>query len=139
MKEHPSSTRHAAHCHDELHFSLVLSGSVSETVGGGTHSFDVDDPDLLDLPAAFTARRAPATRGHPPAWLEDVMLELRTSWHSGFTVAEVARRAGLLPDESLTVQLHMPTHTSMTSKRIASSASYYYRTLNTGPRRSVRR
>lgn len=33
----------------------------------------------------------------------------------------------------------MPTHTSMMLTRITSSASYYYRTLNTGPRRRVRR
>ena len=64
---------------------------------GGAHSFDADDPDLLDLLAAFTARPAPLTRGRPPAWLEQTMLELRASWHPGITVADVARRAGVHP------------------------------------------
>lgn len=64
---------------------------------GGARSFDADDPDLLDLLAAFTARPAPSTRGRPPAWLEQTMLELRASWHPGLTVADVARRAGVHP------------------------------------------
>ena len=41
--------------------------------------------------------------------------------------------------KSLTVLVLMPTHTSMPFTRITSSASYYYRTLNTGPRRRVRK
>ena len=64
---------------------------------GGAHSFDADDPDLLDLLAAFTARPAPLTRGRPPSWLEQTMLELRASWHPGVSVADVARRAGVHP------------------------------------------
>lgn len=166
-----AGTRHAPHQHDELHLSLVLSGSLAETVGGitqyagafsvvakdsgvvhadnfgpgevrlarlilpsgtigeliddpsrgsgwrwthdavianpflrlvrraktGISSFDIDDPDLLDLLAAFTARRAPATKGRPPVWLEETMTELQASWHSGLTVAQIARRAGVHP------------------------------------------
>jgi AraC family transcriptional regulator len=64
---------------------------------GGVRSFDADDPDLLDLLAAFTARPAPLTRGRPPAWLEQTMSDLRSSWHPGLTVADVARRAGVHP------------------------------------------
>jgi AraC family transcriptional regulator len=64
---------------------------------GGVHSFAADDPDLLDLLAAFTARPTPLTRGCPPAWLEQTMSELRSSWHPGITVADVARRAGVHP------------------------------------------
>lgn len=63
----------------------------------GVRAFDADDPDLLDLLAAFTARPAPATRGRPPAWLEETMLELRASWHPGLSVADVAGRAGVHP------------------------------------------
>jgi hypothetical protein len=41
--------------------------------------------------------------------------------------------------KSLTVKVLKPTHTAMICTRITSSATYYYRTLNTGPRRRVRR
>jgi AraC family transcriptional regulator len=63
----------------------------------GVSSFEVDDPGLLDLLAAFTARPASLPKGRPPAWLTDTMDEIRCSWHSGLTVAEVARRAGVHP------------------------------------------
>lgn len=33
---YPAGTRHRAHRHDELHFSLVLSGRIAEAVGGRT-------------------------------------------------------------------------------------------------------
>lgn len=168
---YPAATRHAPHQHDELHFSLVLGGCLSETVGGitqyagalsvvskdpgvvhanqfgprearlarlilksgtigqliddpsrhhdwrwthdasiakpflrlvrragiGITSFDANDPDLLDLLAAFTARRAPIAKGRPPAWLADTMEEIRSCWHSRLTVADVARQAGVHP------------------------------------------
>jgi AraC family transcriptional regulator len=55
------------------------------------------DPDLLDLLAAFTARPAAETRGVPPAWLAQVMDELRTDWRPSMQVADVARRAGVHP------------------------------------------
>ncbi|HEY7567149.1 MAG TPA: AraC family transcriptional regulator [Gemmatimonadaceae bacterium] len=63
----------------------------------GTCSFAADDPDMLDLLAGMTARRAPATRGSPPAWLTQVMEELRKQWHPGMSVRDVARRAGVHP------------------------------------------
>ena len=163
--------RHPPHRHGELHLSLVLSGSLAETVGGttqfagalsvvakdsgvihanqfgpgearlarlileagtigeliddpsrsqswrwthdasiakpflklvhrgkaGISSFSADDPDMIDLLAAFTARRAPVVKGQPPAWLVETMEEIRSCWHSGLTVADVARRAGVHP------------------------------------------
>jgi AraC family transcriptional regulator len=63
----------------------------------GMCAFDANDPDLLDLLAAFTARPAALPRGRPPAWLEQTMLELRASWHPGLSVTDVAGRAGVHP------------------------------------------
>ena len=63
----------------------------------GVSSFDADDPDLLDLLSAFTARRGAVPKGSPPGWLNDTMRELGETWHSGLTVAQVARRAGVHP------------------------------------------
>ena len=51
----------------------------------------------------------------------------------------MSRQGIRYPAKSLTVLVSMPTHTSMTFTRITSSASYYYRTLDTGPRRRVRK
>ena len=64
---------------------------------GGAGTFAADDPDMLDLLAGMTARRAAATRGSPPAWLTQVMEELRKQWHPGMSVCDVARRAGVHP------------------------------------------
>ena len=63
----------------------------------GVFSFDIGDPDLIDLLAALTARAAPLPRGGPPAWLDETMRELRESWKPGLTVTELARRAGVHP------------------------------------------
>lgn len=63
----------------------------------GSVAFGADDPDLLDLLAAFTARAAAAPRGRPPEWLADMMAELRATWRPGVTVCDVARRAGVHP------------------------------------------
>jgi AraC family transcriptional regulator len=63
----------------------------------GAAAFAADDPDLLDLLAAFTARPAPPPRGRPPAWLAGTMAELRAAWHPRLGVADVARRAGVHP------------------------------------------
>ena len=164
-------TRHRPHAHDELHFSLVLSGRVAELVGGVTeiagplsvvakdpgvvHTNDFgirgarlarltlmgrtldtllddpkraigwrwthdpavaapflrlvrraegraasylhNDPDLLDLLAAFTARSSRVARGAPPAWLVAVMAQVRESWTPDLTVARIAARAGVHP------------------------------------------
>lgn len=64
---------------------------------GGTRTFDADDPDMLDLLAGMTARRAAATRGSPPEWLMQVMEELRKQWRPVMSVRDVARRAGVHP------------------------------------------
>lgn len=60
-------------------------------------TFVANDPDLVDLLAAFTARPASAPRGAPPAWLIQVMHEVRDGWYPRLTVALVARRAGVHP------------------------------------------
>ena len=164
-------TKHRPHAHDDLHFSLVLSGRLAEAVGGVTeiagplsvvakdpgvvHANDFgvggarlarltlnagtldtllddparasawrwthdpavaapflrlvrraegrdatylrNDPDLLDLLAAFTARPAAAARGEPPAWLLAVMSRVRDRWTPDLTVAGLATRAGVHP------------------------------------------
>jgi AraC family transcriptional regulator len=64
---------------------------------GGECAFGATDPDVLDLLAAFTARPAAPVRGRPPAWLEETMLELRSSWRPGISVADVGHRAGVHP------------------------------------------
>jgi AraC family transcriptional regulator len=64
---------------------------------GATCSFAADDPDLVDLFAAVTARRAPQARGKPPLWLVQTMQELYSARRRARTVADVARRAGVHP------------------------------------------
>lgn len=78
---------------------LVRRARDASTQGevGGAIAFSAHDPDLLDLLAAFTARRAPEPRGRPPAWLAAIVAELRESWHPRLAVADVARRAGVHP------------------------------------------
>lgn len=166
-----AGTRHRPHKHEELHLSLVLSGHISETVGGVTewagalsvvakdagvvhaddfgpngarfarlslaagtigaliddherscswrwsrtpavataylrlvrrapemgNVFHVDDPDVVDLLAALTARPALPTRGRPPSWLAQLLIELRSNPLCYPSVADVARRAGVHP------------------------------------------
>ena len=60
-------------------------------------SIPATDPDLLDLLAAFTARPVAHSSGAPPAWLVQVMDEIRSSWQPQIQVADVARRAGVHP------------------------------------------
>lgn len=64
---------------------------------GRPAAFAADDPDLADLLAAFTARRAPVARGRPPAWLVQTVTEFREAWHPRLTVGNLARRAGVHP------------------------------------------
>jgi|CXWL01.1.fsa_nt_gi AraC family transcriptional regulator len=62
----------------------------------GAGSFPADDPRVLDLLAALTAR--PATRsGSTPRWLEQIVAHLRAEWQPRLTVAAVARQAGVHP------------------------------------------
>ncbi|MGH7613629.1 MAG: helix-turn-helix transcriptional regulator [Gemmatimonadales bacterium] len=68
-----------------------------QRASAGVCAFAADDPDVLDLLAEFTARPAAVPRGRPPAWLEQTMRELRTSWHPRLSVADVAARAGVHP------------------------------------------
>jgi AraC family transcriptional regulator len=63
----------------------------------GARAFASDDPDVVDLLAAFTARPAGAPRGRPPVWLSEAVDELRAGWHPGLTVRQVAARAGVHP------------------------------------------
>lgn len=163
--------RHRPHAHDELHFSLVLAGRLTERVGSATehagplsvvakdpgviHADDfgscgarlarltlasttvgevlgtperspgwrwthdpsvakpflrivrranrqgmsvaATDPDVVDLLAAFIAGPAPAVRGHPPAWLMNVIQDVREAWHPRRSVAALADDAGVHP------------------------------------------
>jgi AraC-like DNA-binding protein len=68
----------------------------SRATSGATH-FSLDDPDVLELLAGFTARARPAERGRPPAWLSDVITQLTDEWRPGLRVADVAHRAGVHP------------------------------------------
>jgi AraC family transcriptional regulator len=59
--------------------------------------FPVDDPDVVDLLAALTARPASPPRGTPPSWLAQLLYELRSNPWCHPSVADVARRAGVHP------------------------------------------
>ena len=72
---------------------LRLVGRVRASSGW----FGADDADVVDLLAALTARQTNGSDGSPPAWLAQVIDEMRQSWHAGMTVAAVARRAGVHP------------------------------------------
>jgi AraC family transcriptional regulator len=65
--------------------------------GTEARTFDANDPDLVDLLAAFTARTAAPAQGQPPKWLADVMERLRSEWTPSTVVADVARKAGVHP------------------------------------------
>lgn len=171
IDDYRAAARQAPHQHDSLHFSVVLRGGVTETVGGvteyagplsvvvknagvmhanqwgddgarlarlslprgtitdlvddtrraidwrwtrdplvarpflrlierrqsGTPAFAADDADLLDLIAAFTARRAEEPHGTPPAWLAETMERLCDEWRPQLTGAELARGARIHP------------------------------------------
>lgn len=64
---------------------------------GEGRTFKADDPDVLDLLAAITARPAPPGLGTPPAWLVQVIDELRAERPVCRSVTQVARRAGVHP------------------------------------------
>lgn len=68
-----------------------------QRVGDSGHEVAGDDPDVLDLLAAFTARRVAPSHGDPPLWLQDAMGHLREGWQPGLRVSAVARRAGVHP------------------------------------------
>jgi len=57
--------------------------------------FHVDDADVTDLFAAFSARPITSEPGSPPVWLREVMTDLRESWSAATTVGDVARLAGV--------------------------------------------
>jgi AraC family transcriptional regulator len=172
VSEYAGGLHHPAHKHEELQFSIVLSGALRETVSGTTqvgralsvvvkdsgvvHSnefgpdkpklarlslpsgtlegltgdpsrsdswkwthdsrvahpflrlvqrarrhglgrFSVDDPDVLDLLAAFTARRENARAGDPPCWVRQIVDEIRSGWNPDMSVRDIAARAGVHP------------------------------------------
>jgi AraC family transcriptional regulator len=63
----------------------------------GLRSVSHDDGDLVDLVAAFTARRAGEPLGQPPAWLREAMTFLRDSDSSGLTGRAVAAQSHVHP------------------------------------------
>ena len=62
-----------------------------------TDRFEATDHDVVDLLAAFTARRAGPAHGTPPGWLGAIMEEVRDGWHPALTAGSLARRAGVHP------------------------------------------
>jgi AraC-like DNA-binding protein len=64
---------------------------------GARCTFRSDDDDLVELCAALTARRAQQALGLPPAWLREVMVEIRENWRANLTVSTIAQRAGVHP------------------------------------------
>jgi AraC family transcriptional regulator len=171
IDDYRAAARQPAHQHDSLHFSVVLRGGVTETVGGvteyagplsvvakdagvmhanqwgdegarlarlslpkgtiadlvddsrraiawrwtrdplvarpflrlierrqsGAQVFAAADCDLLDLVAAFTARRTNEPHGQPPAWLAETMARLCDEWRPQLTGAELAQGARVHP------------------------------------------
>ncbi|HUQ18312.1 MAG TPA: helix-turn-helix transcriptional regulator [Gemmatimonadaceae bacterium] len=81
-------THHASVAKPFLHI-------VQRTQFGGAR-LDEHDSDIVDLLASLTSRIV-STKGRPPRWLEDVMLELRHSWNPGTCVRDIAQRAGVHP------------------------------------------
>ncbi|HEY0928658.1 MAG TPA: AraC family transcriptional regulator [Gemmatimonas sp.] len=171
IDDYRAAARQAAHEHDSLHFSVVLRGGLTETVGRttehagplsvvvkdagvrhanawgadgarlarlslpkgtmdalvddparavawrwtreplvarpflrlierrqrGTQAFAADDGDLLDLVAAFTARRTHEPQGAPPVWLSETIDRLRDEWRPELTGAALAHSAHVHP------------------------------------------
>jgi AraC-like DNA-binding protein len=60
-------------------------------------TFRADDDDLVELCAALTARSAQQPHGEPPAWLGEIMAEIRDCWRADLTVSAIAQRAGVHP------------------------------------------
>jgi AraC family transcriptional regulator len=56
-----------------------------------------EDPDLLDLLAAISARAVPPARGAPPAWLAETITWAGTAWRPAMRVPDIAARAGVHP------------------------------------------
>jgi AraC family transcriptional regulator len=63
----------------------------------GASAFSSEDEDILDLLAALTARPAAPARGAAPAWLREIIAEIRDGWRPGDRVAAVAHGAGVHP------------------------------------------
>jgi AraC family transcriptional regulator len=56
-----------------------------------------DDPDVVDLLAALSARREDRRRGEPPRWLVEALAWVRAEWHPAMSVSDVASRAQVHP------------------------------------------
>ena len=56
-----------------------------------------DDPDVVDLLSALTARRMEPRDGEPPRWLGEALAWLRAEWHPAMSVSQVAAYAGVHP------------------------------------------
>lgn len=60
----------------------------------GEAAFELTDVDMLDVVAAFTARREAEPRGIPPVWLREIVNRVLTEWHpqlNGHTIATWAQ------------------------------------------------
>ena len=58
--------------------------------------FDVNEPDVIDLLAALTAKPREVSR-RPPAWLKQQIDRILWEWSPGITVSSIARSAGVHP------------------------------------------
>ena len=95
LVDDPSRTSAWRWTHDPLVAAPFLR--LVRRANGREASFATNDPDLLDLLAAFTARPEKLAQGSPPAWLATVMAEVRQAWSPDVTVPALAARAGVHP------------------------------------------
>jgi|JI6StandDraft_1071083.scaffolds.fasta_scaffold10798_2 AraC family transcriptional regulator len=63
----------------------------------GDTTIAADDPDLLDLLAAFSARPVRPRSGEAPAWLAETRDRMIAEWTPLMTVGVIARQAGVHP------------------------------------------
>jgi AraC family transcriptional regulator len=63
----------------------------------GEIRFPLDDDDVSDLIAVLSARRSFPSRGQPPLWVRQAVLQIRDGWRAGLSVRDVARAARVHP------------------------------------------
>ena len=96
LVDHPSRAESWKWTHDPR-VAFPFLKLVARAAANRSTSFPSDDPDIVDVLAAFTSHLIEAPRGSPPRWLDEVMSEIRFAWKPGVTVREIARRARVHP------------------------------------------
>ena len=74
---------------------LVHRATTRDTTSDTTIA--ADDPELLDLLAAFSARPVRPPRGEAPTWLAETRDRMIAEWTPQMTVGAIARQAGVHP------------------------------------------